>query len=163
MKKLVSFSAAVLAMVSLGTVAAEAKEEKLTCTLYMGSSMDSAAQSLVTVKDSAVTLMAVRRTGVCVFADGSVADKQFVMSLRADGDGSKGSGIGYSVYTMQKGGSITASWSYNWGATGAKGTYQILGGTGNYKGATGNGTIDAKGAKVGLSEIANIVLNVKTP
>ena len=59
MKKLVSFSAAVLAMVSLGTVAAEAKEEKLTCTLYMGSSMDSAAQSLVTVKGSAVTLMAI--------------------------------------------------------------------------------------------------------
>ena len=97
-----------------GDVAAE--EQTLECTLYIATSMDSDAQSGIEMKEAGLMLNSVRRSSFCVFGDGRVADKQFVMVSRAVGDGATGSSMGYSVYTMENGDSVSAQFIGDWGA-----------------------------------------------
>lgn len=140
-----------------------AKEETLECTLYIAESMDSDARSSVELKDAGLMLESVRRSSVCVFGDGRVADKQFVMVTRAVADGSTGSSLGFSVYTLENGDSISAEFTGSWGSEGFKGVYTILGGTGSYGDATGDGTITGDQSPWTTTGIVQIVLNVKTP
>lgn len=149
------------ALMIAGNVAA--KEETLECMLYIAESMDSDVQSSIAMKDAGLTLDSVRRSSVCVFDDGRVADKQFVMVSRVVGDGATGSTMGYSVYTMENGDSVSAEFTGNWGSNGYKGVYKILGGTGNFKGANGDGTITDTQSPWATTDVLKIVLKVKTP
>lgn len=72
----ICLSALLLAAFMVGGNVA-AKEETLECTLYIAESMDSDAQSSIEMKDAGLMLNSVRRSSVCVFGDGRVADKQF--------------------------------------------------------------------------------------
>ena len=142
---------------------ADAEEQTLKCTLYVGASMDSDAQSSIEMKDAGLMLKSGRRTGVCVFDDGQVADKQWVFVTRAIGDGSTASEMGYSVYTMDTGESVFAKFAIDFGSNGASGVYTILGGTGNFEGATGDGSITGTQSPWATTPVVKIVLNVKTP
>ncbi len=131
--------------------------------LYIAESMDSDAQSSIVMKGAGLMLQSVRRSSVCVFDDGRVADKQFVMINRAVGDGSTGSSMGYSVYTMENGDSVSVEFTGNWGSDGFKGVYTVLDGTGKFKGATGDGTITGIQSPWTTTGVVKILLNVKTP
>ena len=154
-----------LATISLAmsTGVAVAKEETLECTLYMADSMDSETQSSVELKDAGLMLNTIRHSSVCLFRDGRVADKQFVTIARVVGDGSTGSTLGFSVYTMENGDSISAEFTGAWGSEGFKGVYNILGGTGSYGSATGDGTITGVESPWTNTGIVEILLNVQTP
>ena len=150
-----------VAMMISGSVVA--KDETLECMLYIAQSMDSDAKSSVAIKSAGLMLSSVRRGSVCVFGDGSVADKQFVLVNRIIGDGSTGSSMGYSVYTMDNGDSLSVEFTGKWGSEGYKGAYTILGGTGSYEGATGDGSITGTKSPWPTTGVVKIVLNVKTP
>ena len=79
--------------------------------------------------------------GVAVFEDGRLAEKQFVLSM--DNRGAEGSYNGYATYTFQNGDALTLKFTGGWGPNGAGGDYEVLSGTGAYKGATGTGRFDA--------------------
>lgn len=140
-----------------------AGDTELACDLYIAESMDSDASSAIDLKDAGLTLSSVRRAGICLFADGTVADKQFVMVDRIVGDGSTGSNLGYSVYTMENGDSIAAQFHGAWGSTGFKGIYTIIGGTGSFENASGNGSITGTPSPWSTTGVVKILLNVKTP
>ncbi len=142
---------------------AAAAEEALKCRLYIAASMDKEARSSIELKAAKQTLGTMRRASFCVFEDGSVADKQFVFVDRAIGDGSTGSSLGYSVYTMANGDTLSAQFNGAWDSKGFHGTYSILGGSGKYKNATGDGTISGTQSPWDTAAIIDIVLNVKTP
>ena len=76
--------------------------------------------------------------GVAVFEDGRIAFKNFVISTDETEEARRASG--YSTYTFENGDSLNLKFSYNWtAAEGGKGEYELLSGTGAYKGATGTG------------------------
>jgi len=79
--------------------------------------------------------------GIAVFEDGRLADKQFVLNW--DNRGAEGNYNGYATYTFQNGDSLTLKFTGGWGPDGQSGDYQVLSGTGAYKGATGTGRFDA--------------------
>ncbi len=79
--------------------------------------------------------------GSAVFDDGRVADKTFVYSF--DLDKGVGSGRGYSVYSFVDGSSISASFDTTVNADGTLGLYTVLGGTGEYDGASGTGSFES--------------------
>lgn len=79
--------------------------------------------------------------GIAIFEDGRLADKQFVLNM--DNDGAEGSYDGYATYTFQNGDALTLKFSEGWGPDGQGGDYEVLSGTGAYKGATGTGRFDA--------------------
>ncbi len=78
---------------------ASAGEQILECKLYFAESLDHA--STYAVESSGSVLNGERRGGISVFADGSVADKQFVMGLNFRDDGAAGDAVGISVYTPE--------------------------------------------------------------
>jgi hypothetical protein len=71
--------------------------------------------------------------------------------------------MGYSVYTMDNGDSVFAKFAIDFGSNGASGVYTILGGTGNFEGATGDGSITGTQSPWATTPVVKIVLNVKTP
>lgn len=79
--------------------------------------------------------------GTAVFEDGRLADKSYIASV--DLDKGIGSGKGYSVYTFVNGSSITASFENTINADGVIGVYTVLGGTGEYAGASGTGSFQS--------------------
>lgn len=79
--------------------------------------------------------------GVATFEDGRIAFKEFV--LVSDGSDIEGTYSGYSTYTFQNGDSLTLRFTGGWNSKGDGGDYDVLSGTGAFKGATGNGRFDA--------------------
>ena len=64
---------------------------------------------------------------------------------------------------MENGDSVSAEFTGDWGNNGYEGVYKILGGTGNFKGANGDGTITDAQSPWATTDVVKIVLNVKTP
>lgn len=79
--------------------------------------------------------------GIAIFEDGRLADKQFVLNM--DNGGAEGNYNGYATYTFQNGDALTLKFTGGWGPDGEGGDYEVLSGTGAYKGATGTGRFDA--------------------
>jgi len=146
-----------------GTGNAMAQDEALTCKLYITATMDSEASSNINMEAAGFSMVTTRRAGFCLFPDGRIADKQFVFISREIGDGSTGSSLGYSVYTLENGDTLTAEFSGAWDSNGFKGTYNILNGTGRFRGAGGDGTIAGTQSPWETTEVLDIVLNVQTP
>ena len=115
-----------------------AQAETLKCKLYISESNKDATDT-VAPPHAGVALLGTRYSGVCVFADGRVAEKQFVVINRAIGDGKNGTFLGYSVYSLKKGDSISVQFAGGWGADGVRGDYKIIAGTGAYANAKGVG------------------------
>lgn len=157
-------AASVIVGTVLGCGIVRADEQKLECKLYIAESMDSAASHMVSIENSKETLATLRRSGVCIFADGSVADKQFVMVNRITEEGNRGNTQGFSTYTMENGDSVSAQFTGGWGDGPFMGTYQIIGGTGAYANAKGDGTIDGSAQDPWkTTSVVNIVLNITSP
>lgn len=142
---------------------ASAADTTLQCTLYIAQSMDSSASHAIDLEHASQRLQTIRRAGYCVFDDGRIADKQFVMTIRALEGGKRGTNQGYSVYTLDNGDSISVAFSGSWGDAPYQGTYNILGGTGAYTNATGDGTLSGTKSPWKTSNVVNVVLNVSTP
>lgn len=153
----------VLSAILLGTGGVAADDQKLECKLYVADSLQSETASSVTLEDAGLTLSSSRQSAYCVFADGSVADKQFVMLKRAVGDGATGSVLGYSVYSMQSGGSLSVEFTGGWSNDGFTGYYKVLGGSGAFENATGDGTFKATQSSWATTGTFDVVLNVTTP
>lgn len=82
----------------------------------------------------------VKSTGVAVFDDGRIAQKDFVRYY--DGTEESGDFTGYSTYTFENGNSLTARFVAAWSPEGVGGDYEILSGAGAYEGVTGTGRFD---------------------
>lgn len=151
------------ALLAISTNAIHAGDETFACKLYIAGSLSEETVTRVELKNAGLSLDAKRQSGFCIFSDGKVAEKQWVDLGMAVGDGSSGSSMGYSVYTMDNGDSINTKFEGGWGASGFNGLYTILGGTGKYEGAKGDGTITGTASPWESSGIVDIVLNVTTP
>jgi len=117
----------------------------------------------VSVESAEAGLTAVRRAAYCVFPDGKVADKQFVVINRTQSGGAQGLAKGFSIYTMPNGDSISTEFTGSWDNGPFNGVYNVLGGSGAYEKATGDGKITGQKSPWGTSAVLNILLNVKTP
>ena len=138
--------------------AAIAAEQKLECKLYIAESLDHA--NTYSVDSTESTILGLRRGGVCIFADGSVADKQFVMGINSRQDGSAGDAVGISVYTFESGDSLTLNFTGGWNKGPFSGDYTVLRGTGVYEGASGSGTISGVDSPWSSTGIVDIKLNL---
>ncbi len=87
------------------------------------------------------TLGAGQYAGVAIFKDGRIAYKNFVSTM--DGTDKKGSYNGYSTYTFQNGDALTLKFTGGWSPEGDGGNYEVLSGSGAFKGASGTGRFDA--------------------
>ena len=139
---------------------ASAAEQTLECKLYIAESLDHA--STYAVESTGSLLNGVRRAGICVFADGSVADKQFVMGMNIRDEGSAGDAVGISVYTFESGDSLTLSFTGGWDKGPFAGEYTVLSGTGAFQGATGTGTISGVDGPWNSTTIVDIRIDVMT-
>jgi len=119
--------ASVAGLLAVGSVAAE--ETKIS-----GSMMD-----VANVPGQAVG--AGKYVGFAVFEDGRIAFKNFV--AMTDSAGEKGSYGGYSTYTFQNGDAITLKFIGGWTPESDGGDYEVLSGTGAFKGASGTGRFEA--------------------
>lgn len=131
---MISRTIAVAALIGLALPAAAA-EVTLKFQLVI---TDTSATLLPVANVDGRTIGAHDAVGVAVFEDGRLAFKRFVYT--DDGTEAAGTISGYSTYTFENGDSLTASFVADWGASGLGGTYDVLSGTGAYKGATGTGT-----------------------
>jgi len=138
---------------------ANAADDKLECDLYVQSSMADDTESTITVENSGV-LTSARLSGLCLFADGTAADKQFVNISLAAPDGSTGSNSGISIYTLENGDSLHLRYTGEWGSDGFVGLYEITGGTGKYESATGDGSFTGAQSPWKNQGKFNVVLNV---
>ena len=155
---LVAFAPFLLAL-SVGDVSAA--EETLECRLYMGRATE--ITDRVEPTFSPVSLGTLRRSAVCVFADGRIAEKQFVEISAERDSGAVGTAVGYSVYGFENGDTLMARFDGGWGADGYSGEYEILSGTGRFEGASGDGTITSVASEWKTTEVVDIVLNVTLP
>lgn len=140
----------------------QAGEHTVKCKLYIVTSTDSDTGSTIKTENAGM-LTTARRGSFCVFPDGSIADKQFTHLQHIPGDGSTGHATGFSIYTMDNGETITAQYNGGWDQDGFKATYVILGGTGQYAGATGDGTISGLPSPWKTTSVVDVVMNVVTP
>ena len=136
-----------------------AQAETLKCKLYISESTKDVTET-VAPPHAGVALMGTRYSGVCVFADGRIAEKQFVVINRIIGDGKTGTFLGYSVYSFKKGDSISVQFAGGWGADGVRGDYKIIAGTGAYANAKGDGNFVRTGGSKTTSHL-DVTLNVK--
>ncbi len=139
---------------------AYAGEQILECKLYIAESLDHESSYAMESSDS--LLRGIRRGGICLFADGTVADKQFVMGINSRQDGAMGDAAGISVYTFESGDSLTLSFTGGWDKGPFTGQYTILHGTGVYDGASGGGTITGAESEWKSTSIVDIRIDVIT-
>lgn len=145
---------------SLSSAYAATEEQTLECTLYISESLDHS--STYSVESTSSTINGLRRGGLCLFADGTAADKQFVMGINVREDGAAGDAVGISVYTFESGDSLTLSFTGGWDKGPFSGEYTVLRGTGAYQGATGSGTISGMEGPWKSTSIVGIRINLKT-
>ena len=136
-----------------------AQAETLKCKLYLNDG--TAKTDTVTPPHAGVALNTMRSGGVCVFTDGRVAEKQFVMISQAIGDGSTGTVRGYSVYAFNNGDSLMLQFDGGWGAKGFFGEYKLLSGTGAYANATGGGKFVSAAGGSKTSTVYDVTFNVQ--
>ncbi len=148
-------------LLALSAGDALAGEETLECRLYMGRATE--VTDRVEPTFSPVSLGTLRRSAACVFADGRVAEKQFVEISADRNGGATGITVGYSVYGFENGDTLMARFEGGWGAGGYSGEYEILSGTGRFEGASGDGTVTGVASEWKTTEVADIVLNVTLP
>lgn len=134
----------------------------LSCRLYNASSTAEETLTKVDLENSAQTLDATRIASFCIFDDGTVAEKQFVNVSRTTDNGATGMVLGISVYTMENGDSITATFTGDWGSQGFVGRYQIFDGTGMFSDAKGYGSFTGAKSPWSTSQVFDVVLNVTT-
>ena len=133
--------------------------ETLKCKLYISESTKEST-ALVAPPHAGVSLAARRYSGVCVFADGRIAEKQFVVINRIIGDGKTGTFLGYSVYSFKNADSLSVQFVGGWGADGVRGDYTIISGTGAYANAKGDGNFVRTGGSETTSFL-DVTLNVQ--
>lgn len=136
-----------------------AQGEALNCKLYLNDG--TAKTDTVTPPHAGVSLNTMRSGGVCVFTDGRVAEKQFVMISQAIGDGSTGTVQGYSIYAFPNGDSLRLQFDGGWGAKGFFGEYKLLSGTGAYANATGGGKFVSAAGGSKTSSVYDITFNLR--
>ena len=136
-----------------------AQAETLKCKLYISESTKDVTET-VAPPHAGVALLGIRYSGVCVFANGRIADKQFVVINRVIGDGKTGTFLGYSVYSFKNADSISVQFSGGWGADGVRGDYKIITGTGAYANAKGDGSFVRIGGSKTTSHL-DVTLNVQ--
>lgn len=141
----------------------QAADHSIECKLYVASSLSDETNSTVTLEKVGLSMASSRNSGYCVFADGGMADKQFVVINRVPGDGSTGSVLGYSVYTMENGDSVSVEFTGGWGKEGFKGLYTVIGGTGAFKDAKGDGIFTGAQSAWDTTGVFDVVMNLTTP
>lgn len=129
-------AAVLVACVAAGSVAAE--EQTLKFRLVTAKISGSVMQ-VANVEGR--TVSAGQYVGVAVFEDGRIAYKDYVLMM--DAGKKEGSYSGYSTYTFQNGDSLTLKFTGGWGQERNGGDYEVLSGTGGFKGASGTGRFDA--------------------
>ena len=157
MRRDILIPATLVPLLTLGA-AVHAEERSLECRLYIGLGTENV--DAWTSESAERTFETRRRSAVCVFPDGSVADKQFVMIGTFAGDGAAGVNRGYSLYTFEDGDSLTLAFEGRWGADGYAGDYEVLAGTGAYEGANGTGTISGVASPWQGTGIVDIAIDV---
>lgn len=139
-----------------------AVDEKLECDLYVQSGMGEDTGSSINV-DRAGVLESERLSGICLFTDGSLADKQFVNISLSAADGSSGSNSGFSIYTVASGDALYTRYSGEWGSNGFTGIYEITGGSGKYEDAKGDGSFTGAKSPWKNQGKFKVELNIATP
>ena len=123
--------------------------ETLSCKLYVSTSTNLTHK--ISPPSAGSTLLAQRYVGTCHFEDGRIASKQFVGVQRVIGDGSTGTMLGYSTYSLNDKDSISLSFNGGWGSSGFNGDYTVVSGSGSYENAKGSGSF--KSAKNSLPNL----------
>lgn len=147
----------------IGHTSIHAADQLIECKLYVANSLSAETDSTVNLEKVGLSLTSSRNSAYCVFADGSVADKQFVVINRVPGDGSTGSVLGFSVYTMESGDSVSVEFTGGWGQDGFKGLYTVLGGTGAFENAKGEGSFTGTQSAWDTTGVFDVVINLTTP
>jgi len=148
---------------ALGATNLQAADQKLECKLYVANNLSDETNSTVSLEKVGLTMTSSRNSGYCVFPDGSVADKQFVVINRVPGDGATGSVLGYSVYTMENGNSVSVEFTGGWGEKGFIGNYNVLGGTGDFENAKGDGSFTGAQSAWDTTGVFDVVVNLTMP
>ena len=152
------FSTAIVLLTAL-MGASLAQAETLKCKLHI-SEATKESSATVAPPNAGVSLNAVRYSGVCIFTDGRIAEKQFVVINRIIGDGKTGTFLGYSVYSFQNDDSLSVQFTGGWGADGVKGDYTVISGTGAYVNAKGDGNFVRTGGTKTTSFL-DVTMNVQ--
>ena len=150
------FTKIVLLAAIMGSSSAQA--ETLKCKLYISESTKETS-ALVTPPKSGVSLSAIRYSGVCVFTNGRIAEKQFVIINRIIGDGNTGT-IDLFASFYCKGDLLKLIYIGGWGANGVNGDYKIISGTGAYSNAKGDGNFVRTGGSETTSFL-DVTLNLE--
>lgn len=138
---------------------AVAKEVQIDCRLVHHNVDDSTTRTSI----EGVVLRAFRNAGVCQLADGRVAEKQFVGVSSTRKGGAEGDYSGFSVYTLENGDALSVRFEGGWGEKGNRGRYKVLGGTGAFAGASGDGTLEGVKSPWAGATVMTIGLRVNTP
>lgn len=138
--------------------AAHAKEVQIDCRLVHHPVDDTSTSTAI----DGVALRAFRNVGVCVLPDGRLAEKNFVGSMSTRKGGAEGDYSGFSVYTLENGDAVSVRFEGAWGAKGNHGRYTVLGGTGAFSGATGDGTIEGLKSPWAGATVMKISIRVNT-
>ncbi len=145
-----------ISSILLGTAAVQA--ETLSCTLYVSTSTNLTHK--ISPPSANATLLAQRYVATCHFEDGRVADKQFVGVQRVVGDGSTGTMLGYSTYSLNDKDSITLSFDGGWGSSGFNGDYTVVAGSGSFENAKGNGSFKSAKNSIPNTNVFDVTINL---
>lgn len=146
------------AALAASTLGAHAKELDIDCRLVHHSVVDTATNTAV----EGVAVRAIRNVGMCVFPDGRLAEKNFVAGMSTRKGGAEGDYAGFSVYALENGDALSVRFEGGWGPKGNQGRYTVMGGSGAFTGATGDGTIEGLKSPWPSAQVMRIRIKVKT-